>query len=165
MDQGKIHYSGFAAILFIDDKRMTCVPGWFHAKFSTRFATSISMMRAGASSFCNSCAIVFMCDGTTLHGVAACTGKWPCLESRNQRRDAVRPARHPLEMKNLANDEQYKPVVAELSGARAKIRGDARLDASLPWQTELTLFPRFSSFSRQRPSALPRMKIRGFLLQ
>jgi len=32
------------------------------------------------------------------------------------------------------------------------------------WQTELTSPPRFSNFCRQRPNALPRIHVRGFLL-
>jgi arylsulfatase A-like enzyme len=57
-------------------------------------------------------------DGTTLHGVAVRTEKWRYAEfGENGINGAMLfdPHADPLEMKNLANDEQYKSVCAELS--------------------------------------------------
>jgi len=57
-------------------------------------------------------------DGKTLHGVAVRTEQWRYAEFG---KDGVNgamlfdPHADPLEIKNLANDEKYKPVVAELS--------------------------------------------------
>ena len=57
-------------------------------------------------------------DGKTLHGVAVRTEKWRYAEfGENGANGAMLfdPVSDPLEMKNLANDEKYKPFCAELS--------------------------------------------------
>jgi iduronate 2-sulfatase len=57
-------------------------------------------------------------DGRTIHGTAVRTEKFRYAEfGENGKNGAMLfdPHADPLEMKNLANDEQYKPAVAELS--------------------------------------------------
>jgi iduronate 2-sulfatase len=62
-------------------------------------------------------------DGKTIHGTAVRTEKWRYAEFG---KDGVNgamlfdPHADPLEMKNLADDEQHKPVVAELSALTRK---------------------------------------------
>ena len=56
-------------------------------------------------------------DGTSLHGVAVRTEKWRYAEFGKDGINGAMlfdPHADPLEMKNLANDEQYKSAVAEL---------------------------------------------------
>jgi arylsulfatase A-like enzyme len=57
-------------------------------------------------------------DGKTLHGVAVRTEKWRYAEFGKDGSNGAMlfdPHADPLEMKNLADDEKCKPVVAELS--------------------------------------------------
>jgi arylsulfatase A-like enzyme len=62
-------------------------------------------------------------DGKTLHGVAVRTEQWRYAEyGPNGANGAMLldPKADPLEMKNLANDDQYKSVCAELSALTQK---------------------------------------------
>lgn len=57
-------------------------------------------------------------DGKTIHGTAVRTARWRYAEyGKNGENGAMLldPYHDPLELKNLANQEQYKPVCAELS--------------------------------------------------
>ena len=57
-------------------------------------------------------------DGTTIHGTAVRTEKWRYAEFGENGINGEMlfdPHTDPLEMKNLANDEKYKSVCAELS--------------------------------------------------
>ena len=70
-------------------------------------------------------------DGKTIHGTAVRTEQWRYAEFG---KDGVNgamlfdPHADPLEMKNLADDEKHKPVVAELSALTRKYA--ATLDAA-----------------------------------
>ena len=62
-------------------------------------------------------------DGQTLHGVAVRTEKWRYAEYGKEGVNGAMlfdPHTDPLEMKNLADDEKHKPVVAELSALTRK---------------------------------------------
>jgi arylsulfatase A-like enzyme len=62
-------------------------------------------------------------DGKTLHGVAVRTEKWRYAEFGKDGINSAMlfdPRADPLEMKNLANDEKYKSVCAELSALTRK---------------------------------------------
>jgi iduronate 2-sulfatase len=62
-------------------------------------------------------------DGKTLHGTAVRTEQWRYAEyGPNGEKGAMLldPKADPLEMKNLANDAQYKSVCAELSALTRK---------------------------------------------
>lgn len=62
-------------------------------------------------------------DGKTLHGVAVRTEKWRYAEYGKDGTNGAMlfdPHADPLEMKNLANDEKYKPVCDELSSLTRK---------------------------------------------
>jgi arylsulfatase A-like enzyme len=62
-------------------------------------------------------------DGKTLHGVAVRTEQWRYAEFGKDGINGAMlfdPHADPLEMKNLADDEKYKPVVAELSALTRK---------------------------------------------
>ena len=62
-------------------------------------------------------------DGKTIHGTAVRTEKWRYAEYGKDGANGAMlfdPHTDPLEMKNLATDDQYKPVVAELSALTRK---------------------------------------------
>lgn len=62
-------------------------------------------------------------DGQTIHGTAVRTEQWRYAEFGKEGANGAMlfdPHTDPLEMKNLANDEKYKPVVAELSALARK---------------------------------------------
>ena len=62
-------------------------------------------------------------DGKTIHGAAVRTEQWRYAEYGKDGSNGAMlfdPHTDPLEMKNLATDEQYKPVVAELSALTRK---------------------------------------------
>jgi arylsulfatase A-like enzyme len=70
-------------------------------------------------------------DGKTIHGTAVRTEKWRYAEFGKDGINGAMlfdPKADPLEMKNLANDEQYKSVCAELSALTRKYA--ATLDAA-----------------------------------
>jgi iduronate 2-sulfatase len=62
-------------------------------------------------------------DGKTLHGTAVRTEQWRYAEYGLKGENGAMlldPKADPLEMKNLANDDKYKPVCAELSALARK---------------------------------------------
>jgi len=62
-------------------------------------------------------------DGTTIHGTAVRTEQWRYAEFGKDGLNGTMlfdPHSDPLEMKNLANGEQYKPVCADLSALARK---------------------------------------------
>jgi arylsulfatase A-like enzyme len=70
-------------------------------------------------------------DGKTIHGTAVRTEKWRYAEFGKDGINGAMlfdPHADPLEMKNLADDEKYKSVCAELSALTRKYA--ATLDAS-----------------------------------
>ena len=70
-------------------------------------------------------------DGKTLHGVAVRTEQWRYAEFGKDGINGAMlfdPHADSFEMKNLANDEKHKPVVAELSALTRKYA--ATLDAA-----------------------------------
>jgi arylsulfatase A-like enzyme len=70
-------------------------------------------------------------DGKTIHGTAVRTEKWRYAEFGKDGINGAMlfdPKADPLEMKNLADDEKHKPVVAELSALTRKYA--ATLDAT-----------------------------------
>jgi arylsulfatase A-like enzyme len=57
-------------------------------------------------------------DGKTIHGIAVRTERWRYAEYGKDGANGAMlldPTNDPFELKNLANDDQYKPVCAELS--------------------------------------------------
>lgn len=86
-------------------------------------ASLAPLLKNPKAEFNNPAYSVWSEDGKTLHGVAVRTEKWRYAEyGVNGKNGAMLldPKADPLEMKNLANDEKYKSVCAELSGLTRK---------------------------------------------
>ena len=82
-----------------------------------------SLLKAPSTKWDKPAFSVWSEDGRTLHGVAVRTEQWRYAEFGSEGVNGAMlfdPKRDPLELKNLANDSQYKSLCAELSSLTRK---------------------------------------------